>query len=114
MSWPISLLLRFFPNSRIARLLLPRIEYWHPGFVEIAPVAGDHSQAMFEGRGREHQIGMRIGMSDLSTLFHQPSPSVQYVFCHGQNPSSSEGDIPYIGEAYARRGQVDLRVRPRL
>jgi hypothetical protein len=51
-------------------LLLPRIEDRDPGFVEIAAVASDYRQPMFEGGGRQHQIGIRIGMSDLSAVFH--------------------------------------------
>ena len=55
-------------------LLLPRVEHRHLCIVEIAPVACAHRKPVVKSGRRYHEIGMRISMSGLPTVFHQQPP----------------------------------------
>ena len=67
-------------------LPLPRVENLHPRLIEIAPVACYNSKPVVQGCRRQHEVGMRIGVPDPASLFHQQPPLQQDVFRYRQNP----------------------------
>jgi hypothetical protein len=80
--------------SGAVRRFFPRIDNAHSCFVEVVSISGHNGKAVVKGGRGDHQVGLRIGMTDFSAFFHQHAPPEKDIFGDRQNPFMEHG--PYV------------------